>query len=169
MKEIIVSNDCSTPEGFHNSQCQLSPELRKKEYDIAHLLLGIAMTDKLPDSIEYEDKLPPTELRLAKRAIKEYKADEEEVKVVCRKVVYLLAQGFHVYIINHMLRCAIVGEKDITYGDYFAQKFGAAKDKIVRKNFWGVEESAPLEAVRGLVDELFARTLDRINGYSVYC
>ena len=154
MKEIIVRNDCSTPEGFHNDGMLIVLGSKKyaalceKELKIAHRMLDIALTGKLP--------------KLVKIAIKErnYEDDEEwigEVQTVCRKVTEMLAQGFHAKIIINMLRCATGGGCE--YSIEFQVKFEAAMAKGVRKDFWGTEHIAPLAVAEDLLYDL----LENIN------
>jgi len=156
MEKIIVNpRDHKSPEVFHNDGIMHGmyskdyKVLVEKEQKIAHRLLDIALTGELPE--------------IAKIALKE-RNDEgdkkwvDDVQVVCQKVVYLMAQGFHAKIVIGMIRCATGGGGGLSYE--FQLRFDAAMNKEIRLDFWGTEKRVPLVMVEDILVDLFERNIN---------
>lgn len=154
-KIIVSATDHGTPEGFHNDGMWSGFGLEKynalceRERKIAHRFMDIALTGDLPKLVK---------IALKKRSNEGDKGWKDEVQEVCRKVASLLAEGFHARIIIDMLRCATGG--GCNYGYEFQRKFEAAKNKEVRKDFWGTEKRVSLVAAEDLLYDMLKRDVN---------
>ena len=152
MREITVNaNDCKAVEVRHNNSIQFEmgscseayKTLCEKERQIIHQLTDVIFAEKWSGLIA---------LMLTARNYKDDKA-EIDLETVLRKVTSLMVEGFHSKVVRGMLRCGSGGGVD---NSEFQEKFEAAMDKEIRKDFWGTESRFPLYVAEHLLEDLEA-------------